>query len=91
MIHRVKYGVGNLRTGCIIKEDEARRAGQRGKISANGVNRKGRIRCAGDFGVENILGFDLQILLLVTSEKPAIESCKMTSAKPILRCNNSST
>ncbi len=91
MIHRVQHGLWNLRARRIIKKDEGRRPGQGRKSSTNGFNGKGRTRGGGDFGVENTLGFGLQISLLVTSENQLWQPCKMTSAKPILRCNNSST
>ena len=40
MIHRVQHDLWNLRSRCIIKEDEARRPSQRGKSGTNGFNRK---------------------------------------------------
>ncbi len=69
MIHRVQYDLWDLRSRCIIKEDEARRPGQRGESSTNGLNGKRSARCGGNFRVEYSLGSGLQILLLATSKK----------------------
>jgi hypothetical protein len=60
MIHRVQYGLWNLRTGCVVEKGESRSPIQRRKAGANGVNGKARSR--GGFGTENALGLGLQTL-----------------------------
>ena len=61
MIHRVQHDLWNLRTRRIIEKDESRRPSQRGESGANGFNGKVRIRSGRNFGVENTLGFGLQL------------------------------
>ncbi len=91
MIHRVQHDWGTCAPAALSKKMNPGGRVSAGKSARTVSIGKVAFDVRRDFGVENTLGFDLQLLLLVTSEKSAMESCKMTSAKPILRCNSSST